>query len=188
MALHRVRLDSPSGGRLRKTSNEDDEMGSEKQRLDIIEVMWLICVLVIRDVVSVIQLSKSTHVAHALATTCFHESTKATRQRQSNPSPPTGGQMEKERHDRWRNSQPSQSLYLVKPNHNSHNHGTILKRRYRSRIRKSSTEKWSALDWRSNSDTTKWKVDQFAIDWSFVFRIHKAHNSIWQRRYYSGML
>ena len=38
MALHRVRLDSLSGGSLSKTSNEDDEMESEKQRLDTMEV------------------------------------------------------------------------------------------------------------------------------------------------------
>ena len=39
MALHRVRLDSPSSGGLKHKNDQDDEMASEKQRLDIIEVL-----------------------------------------------------------------------------------------------------------------------------------------------------
>ena len=39
MALHRVRLDSPSSGGLKHKNEEDDAMASEKQRLDIIEVL-----------------------------------------------------------------------------------------------------------------------------------------------------
>merc|ERR1719506_1194924 len=37
MALHRVRLDSPSSGGVNQNNDQDDEMASEKQRLDIIE-------------------------------------------------------------------------------------------------------------------------------------------------------
>ena len=42
MALHRVRLDSPSIGGVNLENDEDDEMAIEKQRLDIIEVLSLI--------------------------------------------------------------------------------------------------------------------------------------------------
>ena len=50
MALHRVRLDSPSsGGFKHKKYDQDDEMTSEKQRLDIIEVL-LSLMPVIRDI------------------------------------------------------------------------------------------------------------------------------------------
>ena len=42
MALHRVRLDSPSSGGLKHKNDQDDEMASEKQRLDIIEVLLLL--------------------------------------------------------------------------------------------------------------------------------------------------
>ena len=38
MALHRVRLDSPSSGGVNQKNGQDDEISSEKQRLDIIEV------------------------------------------------------------------------------------------------------------------------------------------------------
>ena len=48
MALHRVRLDSPSSGGLKHKNDQDDEMTSEKQRLDIIEVL-LSLMPVIRD-------------------------------------------------------------------------------------------------------------------------------------------
>ena len=48
MALHRVRLDSPSSGGLKHKNDQDDEMASEKQRLDIIEVL-LSLMPVIRD-------------------------------------------------------------------------------------------------------------------------------------------
>merc|ERR1719506_295320 len=38
MALHRVRLDSPSSGGVNQKNDQDDEMASaQKQRLDIIE-------------------------------------------------------------------------------------------------------------------------------------------------------
>ena len=39
MALHRVRLDSPSSGGVNPENDQDDEMAIEKQRLDIIEVL-----------------------------------------------------------------------------------------------------------------------------------------------------
>ena len=41
MALHRVRLDSPSSGGVNPENDQDDEMAIEKQRLDIIEVLSL---------------------------------------------------------------------------------------------------------------------------------------------------
>ena len=48
MALHRVRLDSPSSGGVNQENDQDDEMAIEKQRLDIIEVL-LSLMPVIRD-------------------------------------------------------------------------------------------------------------------------------------------
>ena len=53
MALHRVRL---SSGGVNQKNDEDDEMASEKQRLDIIEVLSLM--FITRDVASVVYLSK----------------------------------------------------------------------------------------------------------------------------------
>ena len=42
MALHRVRLDSPSSGGLKHKNDEDDEMASEMQRLEIMEVLSVV--------------------------------------------------------------------------------------------------------------------------------------------------
>ena len=57
MALHRVRLDSTSSGGVNQENDQDDEMASEKQRLDIIEVLSLMPVT--RDAASVVYLSKN---------------------------------------------------------------------------------------------------------------------------------
>ena len=61
MALHRVRLDSPSSGSLKKKHYQDDEMASEKQRLDIIEVSSVAHARHQRYVASVVYLSKIEH-------------------------------------------------------------------------------------------------------------------------------
>ena len=57
MALHRVRLDSTSSGGVNQKNDQDDEMASEKQRLDIIEVLSFMPV--IRNVDSVVYYQKS---------------------------------------------------------------------------------------------------------------------------------
>ena len=70
MALHRVRLDSTSSGGVNQKNDEDDEMASEKQRLDIIEVLSLIPVT--REM-RLLTFIKKPHVEHASPNThCAH--------------------------------------------------------------------------------------------------------------------
>ena len=70
MALHRVRLESPSSGGLKHINDQDDEMASEKQRLDIIEVSSVAHTHHQRYVASVVYLSKRMHVEYASPNTC----------------------------------------------------------------------------------------------------------------------
>ena len=70
MALHRVRLESPSSGGLKHINDQDDEMASEKQRLDIIEVSSVAHARHQRYVASVVYLSKKEYMLNMRHQTC----------------------------------------------------------------------------------------------------------------------